>query len=198
MNIRKFLILINITLFICLIYSTKFIAIAETTTLTSTKIEFNSSIHNNLYSYLDNSENRRSAYKAAVSLNYGSQDNTCVYFVSEVLRRSGVKIPKYIANTPQLIRRLENEGWAKCKNFQYLAPGDICFTTDPWLNKGGTPTHTYIFMGWVTEDNYDYAYVCDNQPKDYDGNIYHKRNITKLVRENGKRKEPFSFFMHKK
>jgi len=171
------------------------LASAEVTANSS--IRFHSSIHNNLYKFLANNENRKTVYAAAVSLNYGSSDNTCVYFTCEVLRRTGCKIPKYVANTSQLLNKLQNDDWKKCYDYKELLPGDICFTTDPWLNKNGTPTHTYIFMGWVTEGNYDYAYVCDNQPKDYGGNIYHKRNITRKVKENGKTKEPFSFFMHK-
>ena len=163
----------------------------------SSTMKFHSSLHNNLYNFLTNNDNRKNAYAAAISLNSGSSDNTCVYFTCEVLRRVGMKIPRYIANTSQLLDKLQDDGWKKSIDYKELLPGDICFTTDPWLNKNGKPTHTYIFMGWVTEDNYDYAYVCDNQPKDYGGNIYHIRNITKKVKENGKIKEPFSFFMHK-
>lgn len=53
-------------------------------------------------------------------------------------------------------------------------------------------------MSWAEEGKYDYAYVCDNQAKDYRGKIYHIRNIKKTENINNYQKEPFSFFMYKK
>ena len=46
-------------------------------------------------------------------------------------------------------------------------------------------------MGWVVENSFDYAYVCDNQSYDY-GYTYHKRNV-KVALSN---KEAFSYFMY--
>ncbi len=72
---------------------------------------------------------------------------------------------------------------------------DICFTMDS--NHGnGAPAHTYVFMAWVSPDNYDYAMVCDNQADRY-GTVYHKRNIAKLDVYNGEEKETFQFSMRK-
>ena len=53
------------------------------------------------------------------------------------------------------------------------------FTTDGYGNKMVFQPHTYVFMAWVKEGNYDYAYICDNQTKDYENKIYHIRNIKK-------------------
>ena len=52
-------------------------------------------------------------------------------------------------------------------------------------------------MGWQKAGNYNFAYVCDNQAKDYDGMIYHLRNIVKSYTANNKEKDPFSFYMYK-
>lgn len=49
----------------------------------------------------------------------------------------------------------------------------------------------------VEEGKYDYAYICDNQAKDYEGKIYHTRNIKNIKNIKNSQKEPFSFFMHK-
>lgn len=52
-------------------------------------------------------------------------------------------------------------------------------------------------MAWVKEGNYDYAYICDNQAKDYENKIYHIRNIKNVDKANGYSKDAFSFFMEK-
>ena len=57
------------------------------------------------------------------------------------------------------------------------------------------PSHTYIFMDWVEEGNFDYAYICDNQAKDYNNQIYHIRNIAIVDKANGFTKDAFSFLM---
>ena len=107
----------------------------------------------------------------------GKTANTCVYFVSEALRKIDIPVPEGICNTSQLISVLEERRWKKDANYKNLKPGNIVFTTDVAGNKNGTPTHAYIFMGWVEEGSYDYAYICDNQAKDYGGQTYHIRNI---------------------
>jgi hypothetical protein len=50
-------------------------------------------------------------------------------------------------------------------------------------------------MGWVKEGSYDNAYICDNQAKDYDNEIYHIRNIKDRANVNGITKDAFSFFL---
>ena len=161
------------------------------------RINFHSSHNFNLYNFLLDSYNRHKAFSNAVYLNNGSISNTCVYFVCEVLRHNNIKIPKYVANTSQLVASLQYAGWRKGRDLTNLLPGDICFTTDPRLNKNGTPTHAYIFMNWVTEGSFDFAYICDNQAQDYGGNLYHIRNIKNVATVKGKTKEPLSFFMYK-
>jgi hypothetical protein len=152
-------------------------------------------LRESIYNFLKVEKNQKAVFADAVALNHGSSKNSCVYFVSEVLRKNDYFIPKETANTTQLISILEKEGWKKNYNFKKLKPGDIVFTTDHKGNKKGKPTHTYIFMGWVKEGSYDYAYVCDNQAKDYENQIYHIRNVKNRVNVDGLTKDAFSFFM---
>jgi len=150
-----------------------------------------------LYSSMMSKDNRIKAYNRAVELNGGSSANTCVYFLGEVLRMNGKEIDDNICNTTEILDIMKGKGWKKEYDYKKLKPGNICFTTDEKLNKYGAPTHTYIFMGWKEEGKYDYAYICDNQAKDYEGKVYHLRNITKAENVNGFTKEPFSFFLYK-
>jgi hypothetical protein len=158
---------------------------------------YNHDLQKEIYNSMLNKDNRLKAYSRAVSLNQGSSANTCVYFLSEVLRMNGEKIDDNICNTTEFLGIMKRDGWKKETDYKKLQPGDICFTTDEKLNSNGTPTHTYIFMAWKDEGKYDYAYVCDNQAKDYDGKIYHLRNISKVETIKGNIKEPFSFFIYK-
>ena len=148
-----------------------------------------------IYKFLQKDKNRREVFAVAVDLNGGSSENTCVYFIAEVLRKNNYPISKDTCNTTQIISILENKGWKKESDYKKLKPGDICFTTDYTGSKKGTPTHTYVFMGWVKEGSYDYAYICDNQAKDYENKVYHIRNIKNRVEINGLTKDAFSFFM---
>lgn len=159
---------------------------------------YNSKVQEKIYNSMTVKENRLKAYSRTVRLNKGSSSNTCVYFVAEVLRMNGENIDDSICNTTQLLQVMKKDNWKKERNYKKLKPGDICFTTDENLNKYGIPTHTYIFMKWAEEGKYDYAYICDNQAKDYFGKIYHLRNITKIDTMKGSTKEPFNFFMYKK
>ena len=104
-------------------------------------------------------------------------------------------MPKDTSNISQIILLLKKEGMEKQRDYENLKPGDICFTTDGDGDKNGIPTHTYIFMKWVKAGNYDYAYICDNQAKDYDGKVYHIRNINVIDKSNGFDKDAFAFFM---
>jgi hypothetical protein len=54
---------------------------------------------------------------------------------------------------------------------------------------------SFIFMRWVKAGNYDYAYICDNQAKDYKNNVYHIRNIKITDKVNGFNKDAFAFFL---
>jgi hypothetical protein len=133
-----------------------------------------------------------------MSLNEGKSSNACVYFVSEVLRKTDYSIPDSTCNTAQMVSLLKEKGWNKNSDYKKLKPGDICFSTDYSGSNSGKPTHTYIFMGWVEEGSYEYAYICDNQAKDYEGKTYHVRNIKNKDTVKGITKEAFSFFMRPK
>lgn len=149
----------------------------------------------NAYEYLMVEENRIDTFSAAINLNDDKSENACVYFVSEVLRRNNFTVPEKTCNTSQLITLLEKRGWSKFRDYKELKLGDVCFTTDAEGNKNGTPTHTYVFMGWVKEGSYEYAYICDNQAKDYKNKVLHIRNIKNVDKANGFTKDAFSFFM---
>jgi hypothetical protein len=150
-----------------------------------------------IYDSMTKKDNRLKAYNRAIALNNGSSANSCVYFLSEVLRMNDEEISDNVCNTTQILDIMKNEGFKKERDYKKLKRGDVVFTTDAGLNPYGVPTHTYIFMGWKEDGLYDYAYICDNQANDYDGNIYHLRNITKLDSKDGNAKEPFGFFMYK-
>lgn len=157
----------------------------------------NSDISTSIYEYIKNANNQQKVFTKAVILNDNRPQNTCVYFVSEILRGININVPTDICNTNQLINYLTKTGWKKDTDYSKLKKGDLCFTTDGMLNPNGTPTHTYIFMGWKQQGNFDYAYVCDNQAKEYNGQYFHLRNISITDKINNTIKEPFSFFMHK-
>lgn len=151
-----------------------------------------------LYKYLIDLSNRESVKSAAIKLNNGKQHNSCVYFVSEALRRVGYKVPLKICYTGNyrhimhkdisLMHFLKKMGWQESKNLSELQVGDICFTTP---DSEGHSTHTYIFMGWVDPQKHDYAYVCDNQSYDY-ATTLHVRNIKSMLKD----KDPLYCFMY--
>lgn len=153
------------------------------------------SLNKKIYSYLSSSNRQKSVFNTAIALNNKTSANSCVYFISEVLRRNGVEVPKVTGNTSQLLPVLKEKGFRKETDYRDLMPGDIVFTTDERGNKNGTPSHTYVFMKWAEEGSYDYAYICDNQAKDYDNQIYHIRNIKNRDTVKGIPKDAFSFFM---
>ncbi|MBC8060674.1 MAG: hypothetical protein H7Y18_08405 [Clostridiaceae bacterium] len=150
-----------------------------------------------IYNYLNSSPSRLQIYNNAIALNNGDSANTCVYFISEVLRQTGFNVPKSVCNTTELISLIKQEKLTIIKDYTQLKPGDICFTTDSNLNANGTPSHTYVFMSWVKKGKYDFAYICDNQAKDYNNKIYHVRNISVNYKIDGKDKDPFSFLVRK-
>jgi len=152
---------------------------------------------NDIYNFLITKTNRLKVYNKSTALNNGNTANTCVYFICEVLRENGFNISNSVCNTSQLISILKSKKLQIITDYTKLKPGDICFTTDSKQNKNGTPSHTYVFMSWVKDGDYSFANICDNQSKDYDGKIYHVRNISNSYTINGKTKDPFSFFVRK-
>lgn len=118
-----------------------------------------------LFNYMSNENNRESVHQAAIDLHGGETTNNCVYFTSEALRRAGVDIPLYVANTYQLERALLARGWVKSTNISDLRPGDVVFSSYK---------HSFTFMNWY---NNDYAYIVDNQKK-YFGSVLHKRLVS--------------------
>lgn len=148
-----------------------------------------------IYSYMTQDSKQRKVFNAAIVLNDNKTSNACVYFVSEVLRKNNIPISKQVANTSQLISALKEKGWKKDTDYKNLQRGNIVFTTDEEGNKKGVPSHVFVFMGWVKEGSYDNAYICDNQAKDYNNEIYHIRNIKDRANVNGITKDAFSFFL---
>ena len=130
--------------------------------------------------------------KKALQLNNGKYVNTCVYFISEI-RQNGVDILNVTCNTTELIAQLNVKGWTRSLDYKNPCPGDICFIADK-NNGNNAPSHIYVFMAWLSRDNYNYAMVCDNQANRYES-IYHKRNIVKSRYITGIKKEEFSYFI---
>ena len=118
-----------------------------------------------LFNYMSNEDNRESVHYAAIDLHGGETTNNCVYFTSEALRRAGVKIPLYVANTYQLERELLSRGWIKSTNTSDLRPGDVVFSGYK---------HSFTFMNWYDDD---YAYIVDNQKKYFDS-VLHRRLVS--------------------
>jgi hypothetical protein len=136
-----------------------------------------------LSGFLSNSANVTSVLNRAVELNGGDQTNTCVYFSSEAMRRIGVPVPLATCNTRQYLRFLKARSWVSSYDIKKLTPGSICFTTNDWA---GYPTHTFVFMGWVTSGNYTSAYIADNQ-----GSTVHVRSMGATYYT-----DAFAYFMH--
>ncbi|WP_283701505.1 cell wall-binding protein [Clostridium perfringens] len=118
-----------------------------------------------LFNYMSNEDNRESVHYAAIDLHGGETTNKCVYFTSEALRRAGVKIPLYVANTYQLERELLSRGWIRSTNTSDLRPGDVVFSGYK---------HSFTFMNWYDDD---YAYIVDNQKKYFDS-VLHRRLVS--------------------
>ena len=118
-----------------------------------------------LFNYMSDEKHREDVHRTSIKLHGGITSNNCVYFASEVLRRVGVNIPLYTANTYQLERELLSKGWKKSTDLTKLKPGDIVFSGS---------SHAFIFMHWYDSD---YAYIVDNQKKVF-SEVLHKRKIT--------------------
>ncbi|MDM0612705.1 cell wall-binding protein [Clostridium perfringens] len=118
-----------------------------------------------LFNYMSDEKHREDVHRTSIKLHGGITSNNCVYFASEALRRVGVNIPLYTANTYQLERELLSKGWKKSTDLIKLKPGDIVFSGS---------SHAFIFMHWYDSD---YAYIVDNQKKVF-SEVLHKRKIT--------------------
>lgn len=125
---------------------------------TATNINFK------IVDYIKTLQNRESIHNKAIALHGGVLSNNCVYFTSELLRRAGVNIPNYIANTRQLEVQLQSRGWKKHTNLNSLKPGDIVYAGY---------AHAYTFLGWAGDG---YAYIVDNQKSEF-GSVLHKRKV---------------------
>ncbi len=143
-----------------------------------------------LFELLNNEKNRTYIASIAKKLHNGTLRNSCVYFASEALRKTGVSIPASTATTDDLTLKLQSKGFKKSTDLSNLLPGDICFTTLE-IDKV-RPAHTYIFMGWEKSGKHDYAYVCDNQVLEY-GKLFHLRNINFSTDKTN----AISYFMYK-
>lgn len=134
--------------------------------------------------YLSSAPNIVSVLNRAVVLHNGDASNTCVYFSSEAMRRIGVVVPTATANTGQYLSYLNAHAYIRSYNIKGLTAGSICFTKP--TKYGYYPTHTFVFMGWVTTGDYTLAYVADNQ-----GSSVHVRNMGVTTAT-----DAFDFFMH--
>ena len=143
------------------------------------------------YEFLDVEENRVSVLDKAIQLNNGSKKGITVYLLSEILRSNAYDIPSTTSSVNELVTALTSLDFKKNTDFTKLEKGDICFTID-LPGKPGTPSHAYIFMGWVEEGKTDYANICDGQVEDF-GNILHKRNVAITINQ----RDQFSFFLEK-
>jgi len=144
-----------------------------------------------IYEYLNVEANRITILKNAVDLNKGSQKGVTVHLLSEILRVNTIAIPVGTSSVEQLMKALISMDWKKNTDFTKLEKGDICFTTD-MPGKPGVPSHSYVFMGWVTDGKTDYANVCDGQIDEF-GTTLHKRNIAITTTQ----KDKFGFYLRK-
>ena len=144
-----------------------------------------------IFEYLNVETNRTDLLKKAVELNKGSQKGVTVYLLSEILRSNTIDVPASTSSVDQLMKYLTSIEWKRNTDLTQLKKGDICFTTD-MQGKVGTPSHVYVFMGWVEEGKTDYANICDGQVEEY-GNILHTRNLSIATTK----KDKFSFFLRK-
>jgi hypothetical protein len=140
--------------------------------------------------YLKENQNRKASLDKATALNGGSEKGLATTFIAQILRDNGYAIPENIINTQALVDQLEKDGWEKITDFNKLEKGDVAFTVKA---PSGAPSHTYIFMGWVTEGKTDNGYIVDNQVSEYN-DTYHQRNISVST----PKKDKFDFFMRKK
>lgn len=140
--------------------------IAPSMNVYASSSEYHSDIQEEMYKYMVSSHNQNSVTDEAIRLHYGDEHNTCVYFMSTILRRVGVDIPKSTSYTTTLKNQLEDRGWVRDTNLSNLKPGDVVFC--------GT-SHVYMFMGWANS-SHTIANVVDNQRHIY-GTVYRQRYV---------------------
>lgn len=150
--------------------------------------QFHNPLHQRIYQYMLNPANEVNVHNTAVRLHGGITVNNCAFFASEVLRRQGVSIQSAVGNVEQLQGILTRIGFQRDFNLRNLKPGDIAFTE--------RFTHTFIFMGWVNQGRYDYAYVVDNQARMFGGEVYHIRKLDSY--EPSKDTDKTAFFMYRR
>lgn len=146
-------------------------------------------LNTKIYTYLNDKANRTASFNEAKALNHGNDKGLSTIFIAEILRNNNYDIPESVINTKSLVSELEKNHWKKIDDYKKLEKGDIVFTT---ASKSKSPTHVYIFMGWVEEDKTDYANICDSQISEYSDTV-HKRNIDFAT----PKKDKFNFFMRK-
>ncbi|MCY6353810.1 hypothetical protein [Clostridium sp. ZS2-4] len=162
----------------------------EDTTSSENKNAANArALNTKIYTYLSDKANRTASLNKAKSLNHGSDKGLSTIFIAEILRNNEYDMPKSIINTKSLVDELGKNGWKKNTDYKQLEKGDIVFTT---ASKSNSPTHVYIFMGWVEEGKTNYANICDSQISEYSDTL-HKRNIDFST----PKKDKFNFFMKK-
>ena len=83
-----------------------------------------------IYNSMSEKDNRIKAYNRAIALNNGSSANSCVYFLSEVLRMNDVEIADNVCNTTEILDIMKNEGWKKERDCKKLKRGDVVFTIE--------------------------------------------------------------------
>lgn len=162
---------------------------SESTEDTSKEETKQESVNAKVYTYLNDKANRTASLNEAKALNDGSDKGLSTIFIAEILRNNNYDVPKSVINTKSLVSELEKNNWKKINDYKKLEKGDIVFTT---ASKSNSPTHVYIFMGWVKEDKTDYANICDSQISEYSDTL-HKRNIDFST----PKKDKFNFFMRK-
>lgn len=149
----------------------------------------NEALNTKVYTYLNDKANRTASLNEARTLNHGSDKGLSTIFIAEILRNNNYDVPESIINTKSLVSELEKNGWKKINDYKKLEKGDVVFTT---ASKSNSPTHVYIFMGWVEEGKTDYANICDSQISEYSDTL-HKRNLDFAT----PKKDKFNFFMRK-
>ncbi|NEZ46871.1 hypothetical protein FDF74_06540 [Clostridium niameyense] len=146
-------------------------------------------LNSQIAKYIENQSNREKSLKEALKINKDSNKGVSIIYISQILRDNKLNIPKNTISTKGLMQELEKQNWEKITDYKKLQKGDICFTT---TDNSGSPSHAYIFMGWINEGKTDYANVCDGQISDYSSTI-HKRNVSISTSE----KDKIAFFMRK-
>lgn len=140
--------------------------IAPTVSVYASESESHSSIQYKMYNYMLSASHQNEVTNEAINLHDGDVHNTCVYFMSTVLRKAGVNIPLSTGYTTTLKNQLEERGWVRDTNMDNLKPGDIVFC--------GT-SHVYMFMGWADKGK-KIANIVDNQRHIY-GTVYRTRYV---------------------